>query len=342
MVVRLLRPPRLLRKLRGELPTWGCPGHCLQPCGEVPSGVSGPPEPGQGPGTAPHSLPEGGPTLASAASPEAGSGCPMFDLVDPISRGSWRAAHSARSMPFSSWGSPTCGGHRRVSLQRAARAQARARGPHLGAGAVSLDVLQGLGGHAERLVQGAHELLLGLSRGEGHACGGEARSAPLPGPGAPTRPGQFPPCSLAPSVLVPEFRMVAYTRRARDFLVSRTTTTASARQYPSPEGRGRLRWQAGRRGARSGLGGGEEAARPGPALTRLVEGLAGALGAEHAQLHELHGGVGLQQDVDAAHKGRGALAAADGLVGVVQGQQAGGAGCVQGDAGPCGQGWSGV
>lgn len=48
------------------------------------------------------------PTLASAASPEAGSGCPMFDLVDPISRGSWRVAHRARTTPFSSWGSPTC------------------------------------------------------------------------------------------------------------------------------------------------------------------------------------------------------------------------------------------
>lgn len=191
----------------------------------------------------PAALPEGVPTLASAASPEAGSGCPMFDLVDPISRGSWRVAHSARSMPFSSWGSPTCGGHRRVSLQRAAKVRAGARGPHLGAGAVSLDILQGLGGHAERFVQGAYELLLGLSRGEGHACGrgGRLSTPPWPHPGAPTRSGRSPPCSLAPSVLVPEFRMVAYTRRASDFLVSRTATTASARQYPSPEGRGRLR-----------------------------------------------------------------------------------------------------
>lgn len=51
------------------------------------------------------------PTLASAASPEAGSGCPMLDLVEPTSRGSLREAHKARTMPFSSWGSPTWGGH---------------------------------------------------------------------------------------------------------------------------------------------------------------------------------------------------------------------------------------
>lgn len=50
------------------------------------------------------------PTLASAASPEAGSGCPMFDFVDPISKGSRRVVQRARSMPFSSWGSPTCAG----------------------------------------------------------------------------------------------------------------------------------------------------------------------------------------------------------------------------------------
>lgn len=35
---------------------------------------------------------------------------------------------------------------------------------------------------------------------------------------------------MKPSVLVPAFRMVAYTRRARDFLVSSMATTASARQ----------------------------------------------------------------------------------------------------------------
>lgn len=52
------------------------------------------------------------PTLASAASPEAGSGCPMFDFVDPISSGSRRVVQRARSMPFSSWGSPTCGGQK--------------------------------------------------------------------------------------------------------------------------------------------------------------------------------------------------------------------------------------
>lgn len=108
-----------------------------------------------------------GPTLASPASPEAGSECPMFDLVDPISRGSRRAAHRARSMPFSSWGSPTWKGHRRV---RTAVEQPRCglwAGPHLGACAVGFDVLQGLGRHSKRLVQGAQELLLGLSRREG-------------------------------------------------------------------------------------------------------------------------------------------------------------------------------
>lgn len=73
-------------------------------------------------------------------------------------------------------------------------------------------------------------------------------------------------------------------------------------------------------------------------LTACVEGFAGALGAEHAQLHELHGGVGFQQQVDAAHDGRGALPPADGLVGVLQSQQAGGACCVQSYAGPCRQG----
>lgn len=49
-------------------------------------------------------------TLARAASPEAGSGCPMLDFVEPISRGSRRVLQRARSMLFSSWGSPTYGG----------------------------------------------------------------------------------------------------------------------------------------------------------------------------------------------------------------------------------------
>lgn len=55
-------------------------------------------------------------TLARAASPEAGSGCPMLDLVDPINRGPWREAHRARTMLFSSWGSPTCGEQSKLRL----------------------------------------------------------------------------------------------------------------------------------------------------------------------------------------------------------------------------------
>ena len=74
---------------------------------------------------------------------------------------------------------------------------------------------------------------------------------------------------------------------------------------------------------------------PRPQLTGLVEGLADSVGAQHAELHELHGGVGLEQEVEAAHDGRGALSPADGLVGVLKGQQAGGAGRVQSNAGPC-------
>lgn len=76
------------------------------------------------------------------------------------------------------------------------------------------------------------------------------------------------------------------------------------------------------------------------ALTLFVEGLAHALGTQHAQLLELHRGVRLEQDIDAAHQGCGALPAADGLGSVVQGQQAGGAGRVQRQAGPCSQGQS--
>lgn len=68
------------------------------------------------------------PTLARAASPETGSGCPMLDLVEPTSSGSWRVAHRARAMPFSSWGSPTCGKHGGV------RGSGQATSPGVGMG----------------------------------------------------------------------------------------------------------------------------------------------------------------------------------------------------------------
>lgn len=41
----------------------------------------------------------------------------MLDLVDPINRGPWREAHRDRTMPFSSWGSPTCRGQSKLRLQ---------------------------------------------------------------------------------------------------------------------------------------------------------------------------------------------------------------------------------
>lgn len=40
------------------------------------------------------------PWPAPRGNPEAGSGCPMFDLVDPISRGPWRLPRRACTMPF--------------------------------------------------------------------------------------------------------------------------------------------------------------------------------------------------------------------------------------------------
>lgn len=68
-------------------------------------------------------------------------------------------------------------------------------------------------------------------------------------------------------MLVPEFRMVAYTRGVKDFLVSRTATTASARQYPSPAGRGWVTqgWQSGVPALVSGKGVG---CCPGPSPPR--------------------------------------------------------------------------
>lgn len=47
-------------------------------------------------------------TFARAASPEAGSGWPMLDLVEPISRGSRFDSQKTLTMPFTSCGSPTC------------------------------------------------------------------------------------------------------------------------------------------------------------------------------------------------------------------------------------------
>ncbi len=47
-------------------------------------------------------------TLARAANPDAGSGCPMLDLVEPIKRGSLCDWQNTLTMPFTSWGSPTC------------------------------------------------------------------------------------------------------------------------------------------------------------------------------------------------------------------------------------------
>lgn len=122
------------------------------------------------------------PTLVSATRPEAGSACPMFDLVDPMSKGSWRVVHRARVMPFSSWGSPTCGGHGggQDSTWHRGCGYGCGRGPHHGARAVRFDVLKGLRGHPGRIVQRANELLLRLSGGEGHACGEGRASVPWP------------------------------------------------------------------------------------------------------------------------------------------------------------------
>ena len=47
-------------------------------------------------------------TFARAASPEAGSGWPMLDLVDPINKGSRFDWQNTETMPFTSCGSPTC------------------------------------------------------------------------------------------------------------------------------------------------------------------------------------------------------------------------------------------
>lgn len=122
-------------------------------------------------------------TLASAASPEAGSGCPMFDLVDPISRGPWRLPHRACTMPFSSSGSPTL-----VPVPWASM----------------------------------------YSRVSGSSPAGLYRELMSCSCASPE--GYVTPCFLQPSVLVPALRMVAYTRRAKDFLVRKTAITASARQ----------------------------------------------------------------------------------------------------------------
>lgn len=73
----------------------------------------------------------------------------MLDLVDPINRGPWREAHRARTMLFSSWGSPTCRGQSKLRLQpgdallRVEESQVSTRkGFHLGACAMGFNVLQ--------------------------------------------------------------------------------------------------------------------------------------------------------------------------------------------------------
>lgn len=118
-------------------------------------------------------------TLVRAASPEAGSGCPMLDFVDPINRGPWREAHRDRVMPFSSWGSPTCRGHStlrlhlKVPLVKIEESQVWARrGFNLGACAMGFNILERLGGQTGWLIQRADELFLGFSRGECHTYGG--------------------------------------------------------------------------------------------------------------------------------------------------------------------------
>lgn len=209
-------------------------------------------------------------------------------------------------------------------------------GPHLGACAVGFDVLKGLRGQPSWLVQGTDELLLGLSAGEGHACGDAQGSAPRPR--WPVGVAHAP----ALSHLAPCSRLCWCLCSGWWHTGAGPGTSWSAGQPPRPpSGSSRpLRAES-----TSGLGAWVESSGwcqtrlpPAPGLTVLVEGLAGARGAEHAQLRELHGGVRLEQDVDAAHDGHGALPTADGLVGVVQGQQAGGAGRVQADAGPCTEG----
>lgn len=47
-------------------------------------------------------------TFARAAKPEAGSGWPIFDLVEPISKGSRSDWQNTPTMPLTSCGSPTC------------------------------------------------------------------------------------------------------------------------------------------------------------------------------------------------------------------------------------------
>lgn len=59
------------------------------------------------------------------------------------------------------------------------------QGSHLGTGAMGFDVLQGLRVQPGRLVQGADELLLCLSRGVGDAWGQVQASAPAALPDCP-------------------------------------------------------------------------------------------------------------------------------------------------------------
>ncbi|MCF0085441.1 hypothetical protein B0E37_00480 [Streptomyces sp. MH192] len=69
-------------------------------------------------------------------------------------------------------------------------------------------------------------------------------------------------------------------------------------------------------------------------VRRVVEGAAAAVRREHAARREGHGQAGGEHEVDPAREGRVALPAAQALAGEVDGVEGGGAGRVEGEAGP--------
>lgn len=67
--------------------------------------------------------------------------------------------------------------------------------------------------------------------------------------------------------------------------------------------------------------------------TWCIERLAGPLRTQHPQFHELDWSIWLKQQVDSSHQGSIDVALPNRMKGIFQSQQAGGAGCIYGNAG---------